>query len=245
MITQRDLNFVAKYYDYEGYRKSDIQKEVEHFCVASVPSFNLVQSRQMIKRAMTHMDTNQLRFPHSIDITENELLAIKRLNNYRQEKLVFSMLVCAKFFSEHSSKKKPQAERYSGLYSNQAIRDIIELSGTKISLREWKTMKHEICLLGLISPTIVGGNRFAIGFDDPHSKVMMTIGDYRNPIVYYQKYCGENITFCQICGMLMVKKSHNHVMCSTCYKEKFREINKERRREKYAKKRVSETSLHI
>jgi hypothetical protein len=98
-------------------------------------------------------------------------------------------------------------------------------------LREWKTMKHEICLLGLISPTIVGGNRFAIGFNDPHSKVMMTISDYRNPIVYYQKYCGEKITLCETCGMLMAKKTHNHVMCANCWKNKYKEINKERMRQ--------------
>ena len=230
-IVQRDLNYVAKFYDYEGFSKSKIQAEVECFCLRNDVNFNLVQSRLMIKRALTNCKDNHLRFPEPIGITAKELETIRKVIDYRKQKLLFCILVTAKFFKHHSSKKKPDEHRKEvDLYINQPIKDIIELSGTNLSMKDWKKIKHEFCVDALLSPTRVSSSRFSIGFEDKISEPEIIINDYRNIVGYYQNYCGEAMIECEVCKVSTLKRSYTHCMCASCWKEKYKKINRERMR---------------
>jgi hypothetical protein len=230
-IAQRDLNYVAKYYDSQCLPKCKVQEGVESFCIKSNPDFNVIQNRIKIKRALTNCKDNKLRVPEPIHITEKELITIGSVLDYRKEKLLFCMLVTAKFFKYHSSKKKPDENRRDvDLYINQPIKDLIELSGTKFSMKDWKVLKHEFCVAALLSPTRVSASRFAIGFDDRISDAFISVNDYRNVVGYYQQYRGESMISCDVCNVLIAKKSNRHSMCPDCWKEHRKKWDRDRKK---------------
>lgn len=225
-ITQKILNFVAMYYDYEGYSMTRIQREVENFCTKNNPYFNLIQSRMMIKRAMLHCNKNVMRFPNPITITKSELETINKLDDYKKEKILFCILVVARFFHEHSSKKNIDLNKRLNidLYINHPIKDILELSGIKLTKKEWEELKYELCSQAYLTPTRISVNRFSVGFEDKNSEPVIVIDDYRNILGYYQEYCGEKMIQCETCGVLIAKNSNRHRLCRNCWNERQREL---------------------
>jgi hypothetical protein len=228
-ITQRDLNYLAKFWEYEGVDYENISKNIEVFCIRNDRNFNAIQSAKIIQRAVTHAKNNYLRFPTPIVITQAEVDTIRSLDNYTQEKFLFSMLVCAKYFKQHKSLKKKRRSKYDNtLYSNSSIKDIKEIARVKFTNEYWKQLKHEFTVKGLISPTIFGSNSWAIGFWKDDSKPCLTIADYRNPIAYYQEYCGEVMIYCDNCRVRTAKRSNRHLLCKKCFKEQQRNFTKKR-----------------
>lgn len=226
-LYQRDLNMLAKYWEYEKCKKSEIEKNIIDFCKKNDGNFNEIQSYKMIKYALRYARKNFLRFPTPIEITLAELNAIKDLNDFKKEKFLFTMLVCAKFFQKHDSRKLVADKALNNqqqLYSNIGIRDIANLAGVKFTKKEWKLFKHELTLRSLISPTIVGSNRWAIGFVGGFvDENAIIIDDYRNPVAYYEEWRGKNIICCEKCGVKTIKNSNNHRMCKKCWSEKRKE----------------------
>jgi len=228
-LLQRDLNYLAKYWEYKGENRENIQKNIEAFCIYNNRDFNAIQSSEMIYRALNHARNNYLRFPTSIIITQAEVNTIRSLNDYNKEKFLFSMLVCAKYFKNHKSSKHPKKSKYDGtLYSNTTIKNVEEIARVKYTKSEWKILKHEFTVKGLISPTIFGSNYWAIGFRNENSEPYFTINDYRNLIAYYQEYCGEIMINCEICHVRTAKRSNRHRMCRTCFTEQQKEFTKKR-----------------
>jgi hypothetical protein len=236
-ITQKDLNLLSAYWKYKGESTEQIRKNIEEFCLKTDKNFNIIQSYKIIKRALRYCQNNILRFPTPITITKQEIISIQSVNDYKKEKFLFAMIVCAKFFKAHPSRKKITRSKYSDmLYSNNKIKDIQEIAGVKFSGKYWKELKHEFTLQGLISPTIVGSKRWAIGFNDDNSEPCLVIEDYRNIISYYQQYSGENMTECINCNVLIAKKSNRHSMCFRCWKNKKKEFDRNYIKKRYVRK---------
>ena len=222
-ITQRDLNYLAKYWEYEGIIYSQIQKNIENFCLKNDKNFNLIRNFQMITRALSHAKNNNIRFPTPIIITQAEINIIRSIDDYIKEKFLFSMLVCAKFFKNHPSKKHIKRGKYDNtLYSNNSIKDIQDISRIKFTKKEWYEWKYEFTTKALITPTIFDDSCWAIGFQNENSEPCFIIEDYRNIIAYYQEYCGEIMINCSECGVKTAKRSNRHFMCADCSKEKRR-----------------------
>ena len=236
-LVQKDLNLLAAYWEHEGEKLSQIKNNIESFCLKNDKYFNLVQSSKMIKRALSYARNNKLRFPTPIIITQNELNAIIKIDNYNNQKFLFAMLVCAKFFKKHQSRNKLTKNKYSeALYSNNSIKDIQEIAGTKFTNRYWNDIKHRFTTIGLISPTIIGSKRWAIGFVNDNSEPCLIIEDYRNIIAYFQEYSGEKMIECEGCGVKTIRKSGTHLYCKKCWNNKYRELNKEQMRRNRNKK---------
>jgi hypothetical protein len=137
------------------------------------------------------------------------------------------MLVVAKFFKEHRSKKDIQENKYdSYLYSNASMKDIKDIAGVQMTYKEWDALKHELTVAALISPTRMGGKCWNIGFNSPDDEVIITISDYRNIVSYYQEYKDEEMMDCAICGVKTVRKSNRHKYCNLCWKDYRREQNR-------------------
>lgn len=237
-IFQKDLNILSKYWDYLGYSPSAIRLNLESFCLENDKNFNVIQNYKFIHKALAHAKSNIIRFPTPIAVSKNELAIIDSLSNYNHSKFLFAMLVSARFFKLHPSRKSSKVSKYDHmLYSNSDIKSIAELAEVRMTKREWKDIKHEFTKAGLISPTIMGSSCWAIGFENRNSEAGIVINDYSNIIVYYQDYIGEVIINCDVCGIRMARKSNRHKMCRKCWekirKEKvrknvfnFRERNK-------------------
>lgn len=227
-ITQRDLNILAKYWKSKGDSKSKIQSQLEKFCLDNDSYYNLIVNRLQIKRALAHSENYVMRYPSDIFINSDELAIIESINNYNYEKIIFVMLVCAKYFKSHSARKNTHTSNYSAeLYNNQKIKDIIELSGIKMTRLEWRLAKHELTKTGIITPTIIDANKFALGIKTTVLDKIITVKDFRNIIAYYQQYKGDPMFICEECNTLNVKRGQNHKLCNDCAATRKRKMVKE------------------
>ena len=98
-VSLKDLSIIAKYLREEenlGFKK--IEKRLIEFCVKYNPSFNVVKNAKFIQRAVASARNYNLRRPEAIIITKAEIEKIRSINNWQYEKVLFVMLVIAKFF---------------------------------------------------------------------------------------------------------------------------------------------------
>ncbi len=236
-LYQRDLNYLAKYWEYLGFNYTEIRKMIIDFCIKNDGRFNEIQSYKMINKSISHARNNFLRHDIApITISFLELEKIKSLNDYSKEKFMFSMLVCARFFDEHPVRKKIGINKYNNiLYADISYKDICELANIKITKNKWNEWKREFTLLCLISPTILDSNCWAMGFNKFSSGSGIVIDDYRNIIGYYQEFHGEKMTHCRECGVLINKGSNRQAYCKDCWNERKNEIRKESSKKYYEK----------
>ena len=110
-LRRRDLNYLAKYWDYNGLSESEIEKKLIEFCLKNDENFNEIQNYDFYHRATIHSRNNALRFPTPINITESEIQSIQLIDRdlsgvdkYKIQKFLFTMLIVAKFFKYRVSR---------------------------------------------------------------------------------------------------------------------------------------------
>jgi hypothetical protein len=228
-IYQRDLNYLSKYWKEKELTSKQIEHKLIEWCKIQDPQFkeDVESNRKSIKKALVHGGKYGLRHPVTITMTEKEIEAIKRLEDYRHQKIAFIMLLVACYFKYNKTKKSPETAALKwGVYCNAYFKDVVALAGISLTKQEQDDAKHALRNAELISATRKGPNSFRINFYEDQSNVVLAITDYRNPIAYFQRYCGENVIECECCGMLMLKSRGVHRMCKKCGKNKRLELVK-------------------
>jgi hypothetical protein len=156
---------------------------------------------------------NKLRIPVNILITKNEIEIIKGLKNYRYEKILFTMLVLAKYFKFTNTsveKKKSHSENINKYFLNKKFNSILKYAHT--SQKKNENIKHYLIENKLIEQTY-NGKAFKILFTDMNdcSEEVICITDIDNLIDFYPPYCED-------CGKILEKK-YKHNKCLSCYQE--------------------------
>lgn len=217
-IYQRDLNYLSSYW-FESFGQKGVTDKLKEWCLKQDPEYNLIINRHKIKNAISHGKKYALRKLVTIAVSEGELKSIQKIEDYKIQKIIFCMLITAKFFKYNNSRKIPRTKPENiGVYYNKAIRDIWKLAGVQVSRKEWKEARRRLYDLGLVSPTLTG--KYKLIFVDDASKPVLAVEDYRNVVGYYQEFVGENVIRCDKCGKMFLKKSNRHKMCKRCYMDK-------------------------
>jgi hypothetical protein len=230
-LTQRDLNYLAKYWSYAGLSEKEIHNNIENFCIANDRNFNLIQSYSFVHRAVIHSTHYKLRIDLiPVEITALELETIQNLNDYHIEKFLFTMLAVAKFFKNNQSRINVVESKYDDtLYSNTPIKEIQKLANISFSNSRWLDIKRKLTSNGIISPTIIDDEKWAIGnFCQMPSETIILIDDFRNISVYYDEYIGKPIIKCLGCDVKITRNSNRHKYCKGCWDKKNRELTRER-----------------
>jgi predicted nucleic acid-binding Zn ribbon protein len=112
-------------------------------------------------------------------------------------------------------------------YANAKWTEIFTTAKVHVNLDEQYRILN---LLGqktkLILMKLSGTNKlssFLITFIDEQSEPLFYIDDFENITKFYPHYCS-------VCGKQIVKRGNNHNMCNECWKNKYKELNKERMR---------------
>ena len=88
-----DLMVLAKYFRYLNKSNAEIEQELFKFCRTFAGEFSEIIFSDQIEKAIRYSKRYDLRIPVDVPITSKEVEAIKRLHNYRYEKIIFTMLV--------------------------------------------------------------------------------------------------------------------------------------------------------
>jgi hypothetical protein len=232
-MSLRDLSVLAKYFYYLGHNKKEIECNLIKFCQKYNSSFNTIISNWVIKKSLTICKNYKLRIPMEVNITENELNTISQLDNYKYEKILFVMLVCAKNEKLNKTKikeKRINADKISkyknNFYVNSKFTEILKLAKVNISKDERNKILYDLNQMGLVEATHNGS--FKINFVDitNATEVPVNVLSDDNMIDAYKQWKPKETIKCSECKCTIEKKSNRHTLCDNCYKEHRKEDNR-------------------
>jgi len=221
--TSNTIRILAKHYFSIDMTKEQVYDSIDNFFKKNYKKYNSVKwqnSFDKIISAVYKYKDYKLFDINSIEITENELVRIKSLNNIKYEKVVFILLVYAKIYNKMKNNELGIVkidQKY--IFSDAKVKENTHSQGTIL---------HTFEEMGLITPyRIVNCTDIKINFIDKNSQVVLKITDFRNYVYEYLRWKGENIINCQNCNILFYPSNHTHKFCKVCAKE----IHSEQERE--------------
>jgi len=218
-----DLLILAKYYRYLEYKEKQIKKSLIDFCIQFDPYFNLVLNDESLRNAVINSREYKLVLPVDVPITEHELESIKKLDNFRYEKVLFVMLVVAKYFKLTRKHNKEEKDFDDGKYrENLSFSTIYRLA--HIAEKPGENIKHKLSELGFADPGNIRPESIRLNFTDTNDKseIKIIVTDMNNIISFYPIYCSW-------CGKILTEKIIGRKsMHEECAKEKNIKNNKER-----------------
>jgi hypothetical protein len=225
-INFNDLCILAKYFKYIGKNRTQIRKNLQDFCIKFGQEYNEVLFRDRLENAIRQSQKYGIRIPIDINVTETELEKIKNIGDYKRQKILFVMLVIAKYFKYTDSRLQDKRKRINtNFYVNENFIDIIELANVNIQRLERRDILYDLEQSGLISTK---GNKrddiyFLINFIDEESDIAIVINNIDDIVKFYPVYCEK-------CGKIIRDKSKRHNFCENCYKEYRKDINRQNMR---------------
>jgi hypothetical protein len=216
-IKWHDLLILSKYFRFKNKKESEIREELINFCIRNNSEFNEIVFERSIDSAITKSEKQYLKLGHPVVINKSEIEAIRTLNDYKYEKILFTMLVISRFYktSNHSCS--------SNYYINYNFATILPMAKVYVSKSERDYIKHyffEKKMIEAVPPNtryyINGRDNFKILYANDNSGSYVSVPDPYESAYFYP-------IFCENCGREISKNFHQkHNLCDNCRKEKVR-----------------------
>jgi hypothetical protein len=225
--------FIRQTYDYGEIR---LEREILRFCKEQDKNFNPVKEAGAIKKWVRSALKYDLRKIESISVSQKEIDLIKPIDNNKERKLIFSILVFSKALKKGSVKRDKSnlktSDNYYIHYNN--FSDIIRLSRlNNVS----ETDLADILFKYKNYFTFYNAERELIRLDffdkEPHKEIM--VYDLNNIMDYFSIVFEDHkpAALCMRCGKEIKKNSNKQKYCKNCSKtvrqEKQRDLMRKRR----------------
>lgn len=205
-----DFILLGKYLIRQGYVGNSLKNELIKILSDKqelIPASYLPTIIPKIIRVATN---NPLQEKKTIHITKNELDIIQSFSP-KAQKIAFIYLVCYKFYEKEFMIKPIEVKRFSKM-TNMRNSQLFLLENelfNKGFLKEKETRTEIFYIVNLP--------------ENDNSNVEIEIDDYREIILYYEKYLGENIINCKKCNKLIKRNSNAQIYCKDCKRDKDKE----------------------
>lgn len=235
-VTYEDLSVLAKYFKYIGKNKIQIEKSLIEFCEKNICNFNEILFRGKIEDAIKSCDKFGIRLHIDVPITNNELEIIKNCGDYKRQKILFVMLVVAKYFKYNDTRltQKKNDNHDDDFYVNIKWLDILKMAKVNVSKLERRDIVYDLEQSELV--TIIkrrnnkkNGTSFQVNFIDENSEPTIIINNMDDIISFY-------FFNCEKCGKPIKDRAKRHDLCEECYKKKRSEAIRVNSREYWRKK---------
>lgn len=214
-----DFILLGKYLIAEGFSGNDLKNELIKILSDKqelIPASYLPTIIPKIIRVATN---NPLQEKKTIYITEMELKEIEKFSE-KAQRIAFVYLVCYKFYGKEFVIKPIETKKFARL--------------TNLRNNQLYMLENELFNSGFLSEKETRTDLFYIVNlpKNDSSDVLIKINDYRDFILNYEKYKGENVVNCKRCGKLIKRNSNAQIYCKDCKKERDREKVKKCRENK-------------
>ena len=203
---------------------SQIEKELKAFCNRYYIDFNYIVKFQDIDNAVASSRLYKLKLPLPTPITKKEWEKICTIENDNYRRMLFVMLVDAKYHRLHSISIENSATITEDtlFYCHMEKRDIYKAGACKFKNAEEKNFSLG-CLFkaGLFDITNNKYRSWFVKFVDISDKpddVLDYITDYAHLNMHYDKLMGVPMGKCKVCGSLF--KQNKNGTAVYCYKHR-------------------------
>ena len=216
-----NLLILAKYYFYLGKDYSEVWNELSGFCAKFLNLYDEDLYAEKIDQIIKTANKLNLRIPVDVPVTKKEIDSIKEIGNYKFEKVLFTMLVLAKYYKlTNPSKKNTNSQYY---YVNNSFNEILKHAHTS---QKGNEIVHALYNLGKIDRSkIIDSYIIKFTDDQDDSNVEIIVSNINDITSFYPFYCLD-------CGKQIEKTGRNHKICDDCWKTKQRTMSRENMRRK-------------
>ncbi|NMA31161.1 MAG: hypothetical protein GX941_05080 [Candidatus Methanofastidiosa archaeon] len=219
-----DNIILVKYWKYKGFNKEKIKKKLKAFMEEYQNLFNSDIIDIKINRAMKIGMNYDLSTGITIDILDNEIEEINKLDKIELRKMMFILLVVWKF------RGMPKRFRMTNI-------DIIKLSEVNLYHNAFWDCIFEITKSGLLSMKQYKNKDYYVVNMKQKGNIIFQISNFTNPIDYYMQLIEpENYKKCEECGVVIKITSNRKTYCDSCWREIERELRKEINKKYYESK---------
>lgn len=186
---------VAKYYKSQGYRKSDVRRQVEDFMIRCDPRLSLVKWNDSITAAVNAAEKYPPVCIAGVTITVPEMEKIERLDSVLKQRVMFTLLCLAKYGNAVNPR--------NGNWVNLEQKDIFMLANVKITGKRQALMINELWQAGYIGYSCLVDNVNLNVKIIEDGDLTMFVDDFRNLGNQYMLYHGGNYFACEGCGVVL------------------------------------------
>ena len=205
---------------------SEIESELIDFAQKHYGAFNYNNNYQDIDRAMEIVRKYKLKLPRPLPITKNEVATLKNIQNDTYRRILFGMLVSAKYYAVYNSSIEKEVENIEEKRHYVQMTDYEIFSSMKVKFENkdekakvWNCMKKDLpeglCMIssGKYNNRYIGFIDFSVGENE---NPVDYVTDYNHLYLHYDKiFSGVNYSACIYCGRLYKPNAKNNTsFCS-------------------------------
>lgn len=214
-----ELKILAKYYNKNLNLKTDnVKIKLKEFCLKYLPKYNEVLHLEMIIKATKYgvKTKNKLLIIPPIPITKKELNNIESLKDIKLETFSFVALVLGKIDKYKKLNGKEDNKKF--IYYCNNLKEMFISSKIKCNKEQRENFIDLLSQTQLFDYTIFG--TLKVNFiDESDNQFEFTINNYENFVLEYLKYKGENIQYCDVCGIPFSPTNNKSKYCYACAKD--------------------------
>lgn len=186
---------VAKYYKSQGYRKSDVRRQVEDFMIRSDPRLSLVKWDNAITAAVNAAEKYPPVCIAGVSVNEPEMDKIEQLDSVLKQRVMFTLLCLAKYGNAVNPK--------NGNWVNIPQKEIFSLANVAITGKRQSLMINDLWQSGYVGYSrLVDNVNLNVKIIEDGDTVMF-VDDFRNLGNQYMWYHGGNYFACEGCGVVL------------------------------------------
>jgi hypothetical protein len=224
--------YIAKYFYWvKSFGKQKTKTQLIKYCLEHDRNFNEIifmdQIRKIISGAMKRKPSEN----KDITITKAELEKIDTIKNYKDQKILFSVLVSAKRSKFDTTAVKEHRD-YLGFHIHQnSIFDICRKIGLKLSFQKTMNYIQKFVESGFLEPK--EDSFINILYSNDNSQPLIEILGTENPWDKFVEFNQGEWIYCLNCEKKILRKSAGHKYCEECKKEKtlgkYKKYNRKRK----------------
>lgn len=208
-----ELNILAKYFFYLGYKPKEVQERVVDFCNNYFDSFSEAKYFDKIQSILNNAKKVPIIEVGTIQITEREVEFINSIKEpFKFNDVLFCLLVIKKI------REKLGQQPYLNCKYTKFTKSC-GLSSPKVLYPILRRLEQ----LGFIRVCRNSNLEILFNIDASNSQTVIEVNDFDNIYAYYHNYLGKGrYVECSSCGKMVRVKGTWRKYCNECYEERHR-----------------------
>lgn len=204
------LNLLARYYREIGKNDDEIKELLSDFLNRCLKDkYKESKWIDSIFYQVVKSKKYTLKKVDNVTATKSEMEIIQSVKGKSRQKVLFTLLVLAKYYNAVSDKNKN--------WTNLEYKKIFKLANVQLSIQNQALLINDLYNCGFINVSKnVGKPNIQVNFVDNESDSVLTITRLKDLGKEYLMFCGEDYIRCQKCGTLVKNYRNTNKYCKTC-----------------------------
>ena len=204
------LNLLARYYREIGKNDDEIKEFLSDFLNRCLKDkYKESKWIDSIFYQVVKSKKYNLKKVDNVIVTKSEMEIIQSVKGKSRQKVLFTLLVLAKYYNAVSDKNKN--------WTNLEYKKIFKLANVQLSIQNQALLINDLYNCGFVNVSKnVGKPNIQVNFVDNESDTVLTITRLKDLGKEYLIFCGEDYIRCQKCGTLVKNYKNTNKYCKTC-----------------------------